>query len=107
MTSRYLQNTTEMEAVLHVFLYVLEAIKELNVTVSVQPSIEGHSVFTDFLFRLYDDQKPLCFIEMKRASDYTNITLETSSVAQALREAHMLLSSETGRTQEDVDDCGV
>ena len=44
MTSRYLQNTTEMEAVLRVFLQVLEAIKELNVTVSVQPSIEGHSV---------------------------------------------------------------
>ena len=87
---------SEMEAVLCV-LFVLEAIKkELNVTVSVQPSIEGHSVFTDFLFRLYDDQKPLCFIEMKRASDYTNITLGTSSVAQALREAHMLLCSETG-----------
>ena len=43
----------------------MEAVKDLDVKVALQPSTEGHKMFTDFLFRLYTDEKPVCFIEVK------------------------------------------
>ena len=48
--ARNFRNVTEMEAVMRVGVVVLCAVKDLEVTVQLQPSLTNHPTFTDFLF---------------------------------------------------------
>ena len=52
---------TEIEAVLVVAVIVIQAVDGLKLKVYLQPSIEGHPVFTDFLFVVKSESKPVAF----------------------------------------------
>ena len=79
-----------MDATLRVALCVLEAMWEMKkVKIKLQPSVQGHSVFTDFLFVLNDD-KISAFVEVKKPEIATSLGLSSAATAQAIREAHIL-----------------
>ena len=59
--SRHFRRTSEMEAVLRVSLLVMQAIDELDVTVELQPSIQGYPYFTDFALVFKDSDYPISF----------------------------------------------
>ena len=80
-----------MEATIHVFLYVLEAVWDVQeISVHLQPSVTKHKTFTDYLF-IYQSNTIKGFIEVKKIGVATNLNATTNETAQALREAHMLL----------------
>ena len=54
-----------MEAVLRVSLLVMQAIDKLDITVELQPSIQGYPCFTDFAFIFKNSDYPISFIEVK------------------------------------------
>ena len=84
------RNVTEMEAVMRVGVVVLCAVKELDVTVQLQPN---HPTFTDFLFVFKSIDQAICFIEVKKIEEFTSLTAQTAATAQALREAQIILNS--------------
>ena len=84
------RNVTEMEAVMRVGVVVLCAVKDLDVTVQLQPSIINHPTFT-FVFKSTD--QAICFIEVKKIEEFTSLTAQTAATAQALREAQIILNS--------------
>ena len=91
---RFLSRSSEAEAVIRVFHMVVAALPNTkNIKLSLQPSVSGHSVFTDFLFLATDDASgwPLTFIEVKRFSDSADLSAQYESTAQTYREAHILL----------------
>ena len=87
------RNVSEMEAVARVFLVVIDAVKDLPVTVQLQPSQEYHTAFTDFLFLLSDPEKEVCLIEVKKLTEFTTLDAASKSAAEAIREAHIILTS--------------
>ena len=90
----FLCRSSEAEAVIRVFIMVVAAIPNTgNIKLSLQPSVSGHSVFTDFLFLATDDASgwPLTFIEVKRFSDSADLSAQYESTAQTYREAQILL----------------
>ena len=91
--ARNFRNVTEMEAVMRVGVVVLCAVKDLEVTVQLQPSLTNHPTFTDFLFVVKSTGQAICFIEVKNSSEFTSLTLETAATAQALREAQITLAN--------------
>ncbi len=93
--TRNFRNVTEMEAVMRVGATVLCAVKDLDVVVQLHPSVTNHRTFTDFLFVIKDTTQAICFIEVKKATDSTSLTLQADSTAQALREAHILIANNT------------
>ncbi len=62
----------------------------------LQPFVLGHSTFTDFLFVIANGGGPIGFIEVKRTSEHTDLTSETDTTAQALREAQILICKDHG-----------
>ncbi len=68
----------------------------------VQPSVEGHSTFTDFYFVITRDgeEVPLAFIEVTNTSIAVDLGSQLKPVAQAIREAHILC--ETISNQQDI-----
>ena len=65
--ARNFRNVTEMEAVMRVGVVVLCAVKDLEVTVQLQPSITNQPTFTDFLFVIKSTGEAKCFIEVKKS----------------------------------------
>ena len=84
------KNVTEMEAVMRVGMVVACAVKDLDVWVHLQPSIQRHPTFTDFMFVIKGAETIKSFIKVKKASENTSLR---DSTAQVLREAHILLTS--------------
>ncbi len=64
------RNTSEMEAVLRVAIIVIDAVAETGTKILLQPSVKGHSTFTDFYFVITKEgeEVPLAFIEVKNTS---------------------------------------
>ena len=87
------RNETEMEAVIRVAVIVLDAVKGTKLTVQLQPSVKHHTTFTDFYFIVTEneDDIPKAFIKVKNVS-VSVAMLETKPVAQALREAQIIIS---------------
>lgn len=86
----HFENNSEMDAVIRVSTFVMQAVNGLDVTVRLQPSIENHPVFTDFYFVFSNENKPLSFIEVKNSSLSCILGSQSLQVAQCLREAHIL-----------------
>ena len=62
---KWLREHFEMEAVLRVAIIVMQATSGLEVTVQLQPSLEGHPVFTYFYFVVKEGGRvPVAFIEV-------------------------------------------
>ena len=85
--NQYFRNTTEMEAVLRVAVIVIQAVEGLpDVQVQLQPSVNSHANF----YFLIESQFGKAFIQVKKSS--VAVQMQPSpSVAQAFREAHILL----------------
>ena len=92
--ARNFRNVTEMEAVMRVGVVLLCAVKDF---VQLQPSLTNHPTFTDFLFVVRSTGQAICFIEVKKSSEFTSLTLETPATAQALREAQANNPAESAR----------
>ena len=81
-----------MEANARVLLLVLDAMSQCDdVMINLQPSVDGHPVFTDFCFMTRHGKRFLSLIEAKSVQIYTDLRTETQSTAQVLREAHILM----------------
>ena len=94
------KNVTEMEATARVLLLVIEAVNKQEVTVQLQPTISGHTTFTDIYILVKDGNKsPLFIIEVKRFDINTTLG-ETKETAQVLREAHILLTEVSSMKEE-------
>lgn len=69
-----LTTKSEMDAAIRVALCVLEATRGMEgVKITLQPSLPGHSVFTDFLFIL-NNNKIRAFVEVKKAEITTSLS---------------------------------
>ena len=99
-----LRNTSEAEATARVLLFVLHTIDVLEgVTVHMEPSVDNHSNF----MIVEDGSYPLSFIEVKKGSTFTDLGIQDSATAQALREAHILLNKMPPATNSIVWSFGV
>lgn len=88
------RRVSEMEVVVRVFLMVMIAVSgDCDIWVELQPSVPGHSTFTDFLIRIRSGDTKR-FIEVKRTNVNVDLTSATNETAQALREAQILLCTE-------------
>ena len=87
------RNASEMEAVIRVAVIVLDAVMGTNLTVQLQPSVKHHTTFTNFYFIIKENGEdiPKAFVEVKNVS-VSVAMLETKPVAQALREAQIIIS---------------
>ena len=87
------QNCTEMETTARVLILMLEVVNRIpRVMIKMQPSVQGHSTFTDFYLHVQtDDRVPLLIIEVKNAATATEISA-TDATAQILQEVHILLT---------------
>ena len=87
------RNETEMEAVIRVAVIVLDAVKGTNLKVQLQPSVKHYTTFTDFYFIIKENGEdiPKAFIEVKNISVSVAMS-QTKPVAQALREAQIIIS---------------
>ena len=84
-------NITEADTMARVVFLISSAVCGMsNVQIQLQPSIADHKTFTD-VYVLDNDDKPLCFMEVKRQDKYTDLMGTSDVKAQALREAHILL----------------
>ena len=88
------RNVTEMEVVVRVATIVAFAVKDLEVKVQLEPSVDDHPGATDFLFLVKDSEEktPLCFIEAKRSTYFPDLSGESDVTAQILREVQILLN---------------
>ena len=88
----YFLNSSEIDAILRVFVLLALAINGLQgVKVSMQQSLQHHKTFTDFYIFVQAGKIPRFFIEVKKRSEHVRLGLEDISTAQALREAQILL----------------
>ena len=88
------RNVTEMEVVVRVATIVAFAVKDLEVKVQLEPSVDDRPGATDFLILVKDSKEktPLCFIEAKRSTYFPDLSGESDVTAQILREAQILLN---------------
>jgi hypothetical protein len=85
---QHFRNVTEMEAVLRVAVIVIQAVEGLpDVQVQLQPSVNSHATF----YFVLKSNIGLAFIEVKKTSVAVNMWNPIPSVAQAFREAQILL----------------
>ena len=82
-----------MEAVIRVAVIVLDAVMGTNLKVQLQPSVKNHATFTDFYFIIAEQGEdiPRAFIEVKNSSVSVVMDSEIKPVAQALREAQIII----------------
>ncbi len=66
---------------------------ENGIRVELQPTFNNHATFTDFIIWITNIVGQVQFIEVKRTDINVDLTTETDSTAQALREAQILLCS--------------
>lgn len=85
---------SEMEVVVRVFWMVLIAVSDKSdIRVELQPTVKDHATITDFLIWITNRVGEVRFIEVNRTDISVDLTSETDSTAQTLREAHVLLCS--------------
>ena len=60
---QHFKRTSEMEAVLRVSLLVMQAVDKLDITVELQPSIQGYPCFTDFAFIFKNSDYSISFVQ--------------------------------------------
>ena len=90
--ARKFRRLSEMEVVVRFFLMVLIAVSdESDIRVELQPTVKDHATFTDFIIWIRKRVGHVRFIEVKRTAISVDLTTETDSTAQTLREAHVLL----------------
>ena len=90
MASKF-RRLSEMEVVVRVFLMVMIAASDCSdIWIELQPSVTGHS---DLLICIKSCRKRK-FIEVKRSTIMTDLTVPSDETAQALREAQILLCTE-------------
>ena len=82
-----------MEAVIRVAVIVLDAVMGTNLKVQLQPSVKNHATFTDFYFIIAEQGEDIsrAFIEVKNSSVSVVMDSEIKPVAQALREAQIII----------------
>ena len=99
------RNSTEAEAVLRAFVIIWHVVCKLpddqrkRINISCQPSINGHSCFTDFLITVTNGHNLLLIVEVKKTSVATDLSFKTDEVAQVLREVQISFAEE-GNTQQ-------
>lgn len=82
--------------VIRVFLMVLIAVADDDdIRVELEPTFKDHATFTDFIIWITNRVGRVRFIEVKRTNINVDLTTETESTAQTLREAQILLCSNT------------
>ncbi len=87
---KLIDSTSEMESTIRVLLYMIEATWEMSdIKIKLQPSMESHSCFTDFLFMYTSNGELFFFVEVKKPATSTDLSLKTKATAQAVREAHL------------------
>lgn len=92
--ARKFRRLSEMEVVVRVFLMVLIAVSDKSdIRVELQPTVKDHATFADFIIWITNRVGQVRFIEVKRTDISVDLTTETDSTAQTLREAHVLLCS--------------
>ena len=67
----------------------MQAVRGLQVTVQLQPSVENHPIFTDVYIMIQEKGEGVAFIEVKNPTIAVHLESESPAVAQTLREAHM------------------
>lgn len=93
MASKF-RRLSEMEVVVRVFLMVMIAASDCSdIWVELQPSVKGHSAFTDLLIYIKCGEERR-FIEVKRTAIHADLSTQTDETAQVLREAQILLCTE-------------
>ena len=93
--NKHYVNESEMDATARVLVVLTEILRDMppSVKVKLQPSVANHSVFTEFLIIANEvTQRPLFLIEVKNSSLTTELTGSSPSVAQVLREVHLLMT---------------
>lgn len=85
---RNFRNMTEMEAIIQVAIVTVFAVKGLDVTVQLQPSLSSHPTF---LFVVRNGTSMKGFIEVKKVEVFTSLGEKTDCTAQCLREAQIAL----------------
>ena len=87
-------NRTELEALLRVIAFVMDAAGTTETLhIQLQPSLPHYPTVTDVLITAYSDTdaSPLAFIEVKRTTLATHLYLKSDETAQALQVAHILM----------------
>ena len=88
---KFLTNTTEMEVNARILPLVLDTVSQCdNVIINLQPSVDGHPVFTDFCF-VTRDERAHCRSSKQKGANVSDLCIETASTAQVLREVHILM----------------
>jgi len=86
---KFLTNTTEMEVNARILPLVLDAVSQCdNVIINLQPSVDGHQVFTDFCFVARDEKSLLSLIEAKRCKHTRFVHWDSKHCASAQGSAH-------------------
>ena len=92
IVSRYFLNSSEMDAILRVFVLLALAIDgQQDVKVSMQHSLTYHKTFTDFYIFVKAGKIPRFFIEVKKPTENVRLGRPDKPTAQALRKAQILL----------------
>ena len=89
--------TSETDALLRVATIVMQAVRGLQVTVKLQPSVENHPIFTDVYIVIQENDEGIAFIEVKNPTIAVHLESKSPAVAQTLREAHILTTAHQGR----------
>ena len=101
--TRYVKSfkyVSEMEATIRVLSIICEVVEELpDIQIKLQPSLQNHSTYTDFLIYLESSGSPLLIIEVKKQADVA-LFGENVNTAQVLREAHLVLQDEKCKVQK-------
>ena len=83
--------------VLVLLLEVVQNIQEVKVSIKCQPTLSGHSTFSDYLINVIHPNK-LMIIEVKKFSVTCNLSLPSNEVAQVLREVQILMGNHKHRS---------
>ena len=95
----YLDRQTEAEACCRVFFMLHTILAGTSThTMRVQPSVNSHPTFTDFLITVRNDTKAL-LIEVKKLNVSCCLSHPTNEVAQIFREAQIFLHHSTSLTE--------
>ena len=97
LLQRYVRLHTEMETMFPLVLEAITRVKNVNLELHLQASLEDNPVFTDFylLVREHGSVIPLLLIEAKNIATSTRLLLTTPPTAQVLREVHIVLNKYT------------
>lgn len=100
LVQQQVRNLSEMEASARVLIVLLEVIRHFpQIHLKLQPEVTHHATFTDFYFIIKDSKNPLLIVEVKKMTINAEIYPGSDSVAQVLREAHIILC-EGGKVSE-------